>query len=38
MVSDDEKGLRYFVDTSIGQFTVILVWKAIPVVHTSSTR
>lgn len=25
MVSDDEKGLRYFVDTSIGQFAVILV-------------
>lgn len=25
MVSDDAKGLRYFVDTSIGQFTVILV-------------
>lgn len=25
MVSDNEKGLRYFVDTTIGQFTVILV-------------
>lgn len=25
MVSDDAKGLRYFVDTSLGQFTVILV-------------
>lgn len=25
LVSDDAKGLRYFVDTSIGQFTVILV-------------
>lgn len=25
LVSDDENGLRYFIDTSVGQFTVILV-------------
>lgn len=28
MVSDDDQGLRYFVDTSIGQFTVILVLES----------